>query len=357
MQGLYSQPACGTSSASGIQVTVTEREGGAEGRPGGREGSYFADFLSTAAVWCVPFCLDCSVPSSRHLASVILAAHCLAETSRAGRSVWSAWGQRSWFSIESRTAEACASESCMRLAGLPAHSARARLILLKVSRSAISFKSGWIVCSSCGPPALPASRRSDPGTEAMGLGAEGRADSGISIGTSAVATLEMEESISSEVSAEPPVMSSSISRLNASASLRISFLRAASSAVLFRDATRSAFTSSAFSRTAFALASTIRFACCALTLAADAEEDAASSAASAAAGSATRNCCPACSPGGSVTCIRWPSGACTIICWPALMPCGIVTCIIFAAWARPLAEWGVRFGVVTAPRLASQKFA
>ena len=30
---------------------------------GGREGSYFADFLSTAAVWCVPFCLDCSVPS------------------------------------------------------------------------------------------------------------------------------------------------------------------------------------------------------------------------------------------------------------------------------------------------------
>ena len=37
------------------------REG--EGRAGGREGSYFADFLSTAAVWCVPFCLDCSVPS------------------------------------------------------------------------------------------------------------------------------------------------------------------------------------------------------------------------------------------------------------------------------------------------------
>ena len=28
-----------------------------------RAGSYFADFLSTAAVWCVPFCLDCSVPS------------------------------------------------------------------------------------------------------------------------------------------------------------------------------------------------------------------------------------------------------------------------------------------------------
>ena len=35
-------------------------EGGG-GKGGGRDGSYFADF-STAAVWCVPFCLDCSVP-------------------------------------------------------------------------------------------------------------------------------------------------------------------------------------------------------------------------------------------------------------------------------------------------------
>ena len=26
-------------------------------------GVFFAVFLSTAAVWCVPFCLDCSVPS------------------------------------------------------------------------------------------------------------------------------------------------------------------------------------------------------------------------------------------------------------------------------------------------------
>ena len=37
-------------------------EGGG-GKGGGRERSYFADFLSTAAVWCVPFCLGCSVPS------------------------------------------------------------------------------------------------------------------------------------------------------------------------------------------------------------------------------------------------------------------------------------------------------
>ena len=36
-------------------------EGGG-GKRGGREGSYFADFFPTAAVWCVPFCLDCSVP-------------------------------------------------------------------------------------------------------------------------------------------------------------------------------------------------------------------------------------------------------------------------------------------------------
>ena len=37
-----------------MQVT----EGGG-GKGGWRAGSYFADFLSTAAVWCVPFCLDC----------------------------------------------------------------------------------------------------------------------------------------------------------------------------------------------------------------------------------------------------------------------------------------------------------
>ena len=46
------------------RTTQEKRKQQREGRGGEREeGSYFADFLSTAAVWCVPFCLDCSVPS------------------------------------------------------------------------------------------------------------------------------------------------------------------------------------------------------------------------------------------------------------------------------------------------------
>ena len=43
-----------------LKIQVTE---GGGGLGGGEGGVFFAVFISTATVWCVPFCLDYSVPS------------------------------------------------------------------------------------------------------------------------------------------------------------------------------------------------------------------------------------------------------------------------------------------------------